>query len=98
MTDRRAKTSRANLGDHIPEALGSGPSTVVAVRLPPNLLAELDKYRGTHTRSDFVRQSVEATVGFMRDRPSPSGLGDNTIKPTPLGPIILDHLKGREPM
>ena len=66
MTDRRAKTSRANLGDHIPEALGSGPSTPIAVRVPPDMLEWIDRLRGGTTRSDFMRAAAAAAIDFAR--------------------------------
>lgn len=66
MTDRRAETSRANLGEHIPEALGDGPSTVVAVRVPPKLLEWIDRLRGDATRSDFMRGAAAQAVDFAR--------------------------------
>lgn len=66
MPDKRAQTSRANLGDHIPEALGDGPSTVIAVRVPPELLEWIDKLRGDATRSEFLRGAAEQAIDFAR--------------------------------
>jgi len=36
VSDRRAITSRANLGDHIPQALDPNGTTVIATRVPRN--------------------------------------------------------------
>ena len=56
--DRRAITSRANLGTHIPKALDPTGSTVVGVRIPNPILAELDKRRGDRSRSDYLRELI----------------------------------------
>ena len=58
MTDRRAKTSRANLGEHIPEALGPDGSVVVTVRIPRALLHKIDNCfaPGALTRSEAMRE------------------------------------------
>ena len=60
MTDRRAKTSRANLGHHVPEALGPDGSVVVTVRLPARLVAEIDAEakREDMTRSEYIRDCL----------------------------------------
>ena len=61
MTDRRSETSRANLGDHIPQALDPNGTTVVATRLPQhaaNLLAEKAAAQGI-TRSELIRRIIE---------------------------------------
>lgn len=72
--DRRSETSRANLGEHIPEALGDGPSTVIAVRVPPELLAWIDRLRGDATRSEFLRGAAEQAIDFARHPMSYSAL------------------------
>ncbi len=54
--DRRSVTSRANLGDHVPKALHPEGVTVVAVRVPNPIVAELDKRRGNASRSDYIRR------------------------------------------
>lgn len=63
MSDRRAKTSRANLGEHIPEALDSAGTTVVAVRLPVPVAEAMDRARGDRTRSEYIRALVEKATG-----------------------------------
>lgn len=62
MTDRRSKTSRANLGEHIPEALSPRGTVVVPVRMPIELAERLDKARGERTRSEYVREALEASL------------------------------------
>jgi hypothetical protein len=61
VSDRRSLTSRANLGDHVPAALGPGASVVVTVRLPAELAAELDAEvaRSGLTRTDILRWCIE---------------------------------------
>lgn len=66
MTDRRSETSRANLGEHIPEAVAPEGSEVVSVRLPKSVLADLDqlmlKYRPGITRSEYLRELIGTSV------------------------------------
>lgn len=60
MPDKRAQTSRANLGEHIPEALGPEGSAVIAVRVPLGLLREIDASCAEWgwSRSDYVRAAL----------------------------------------
>ena len=45
MSDRRSQTSRANLGEHVPERIDPGDETVVlTVRLPRRTLDELVRH------------------------------------------------------
>lgn len=68
MSDRRRETSRANLGAHVPAALGHGNSRVVAVRLPAWLADQLDEEtnRTGLTRSDIVRWCLEHALPESR--------------------------------
>ena len=62
MTDRRSETSRANLGDHIPEALDPQGTTVVATRLTQHantLLTEQATAIGI-TRGELIRRIIDA--------------------------------------
>lgn len=61
MQDRRRFTSRKNLGDNVPAALGPGRSRVVAARLPASLADELDAEaaRAGVTRADIIRWCLE---------------------------------------
>lgn len=59
MTDRRSKTSRRNLGAHIPEALSPAGSSSIGIRLTNDLLSRLDAARGDMSRSEYVRQLLE---------------------------------------
>ena len=70
MTDRRSKTSRANLGEHIPEALDPEGALTVSVRLPRRTVADLDAIAASWgvTRSEVIRSYVDfalrqATMG-----------------------------------
>ena len=58
MPDRRSETSRANLGQHVPEALDPDGTVVVAVRLPRDLLHKIDNSfaPGAMTRSEAMRE------------------------------------------
>ena len=56
--DRRSVTSRANLGEHIPEALDPRGSVVVSVRLPVPVVEVMDRARGERTRSEYIRALV----------------------------------------
>ena len=62
MTDRRTQTSRANLGDHIPEALDPTGTVVVAVRLPRATLEAIDRARGNRTRSEYLRVIIDTAT------------------------------------
>lgn len=68
MPDRRAKTSRANLGEHIPEALGPEGTAVIAVRVPLELLREIDAFctEWGWSRSDYVRAALNHTGATIR--------------------------------
>ena len=61
MTDRRSKTSRANLGEHIPEALDPDGALTVSVRLPRRTVAQIDAVAASCsvTRSEVIRSYVE---------------------------------------
>jgi len=71
MPDRRSKTSRANLGDHIPAPLGPGQSQVLTIRLPASLAAELDAEakRSGLTRSDIARWCIQHALPESRKVP-----------------------------
>jgi len=56
--DRRSETSRANLGNHIPEALSQEGSTSIGIRLPNELIAKIDTERGNEPRSVFIRRLI----------------------------------------
>jgi len=62
MTDRRSITSRANLGDHIPQALDPNGTTTIATRIPTHTLKRLDQARGNRTRSEWLRATIEAAL------------------------------------
>lgn len=64
MSDRRRETSRANLGDHIPEALDPNGTIVVGVRLPRNMAAALDRIaeRDGVSRSQVARDCIEYSL------------------------------------
>lgn len=68
MSDRRSRTSRANLGDHIPAPLGPGESRVITVRLPSTVAADLDAEvaRSGLSRSDIVRWCIEHALPESR--------------------------------
>lgn len=59
MTDRRSKTSRANLGDHIPQALDPKGTVIATVRLTTDLAAALDRARGPTSRSQYIRELLQ---------------------------------------
>lgn len=64
-TDRRSTTSRANLAGHIPERLDpSGRTAVVSVRLPSDVVAELDAEvkRSGLDRSTIIRWCLERSL------------------------------------
>lgn len=71
MTDRRSRTSRRNLGNHVPQPLGSGASRVLTVRLPAELADELDLEvaRSGLTRSMIVRWCLEHALPASRKVP-----------------------------
>ena len=71
MSDRRARTSRANLGDHVNAALGPGESRVVCARLPAQLADELDTEveRSGLDRSAIVRWCLERALPESRKVP-----------------------------
>jgi hypothetical protein len=58
--DRRSKTSRANLGAHIPEALSSSGTTRVATVVPNEWLEEINSAANVAgvTRSAWVRGAI----------------------------------------
>lgn len=60
MTDRRAITSRANLGEHIPEALSREGTTVIAIRLPKSEAQAIQRAakRAGLTVSEHVRRLI----------------------------------------
>lgn len=63
MTDRRSETSRANLGEHIPEALSPEGSAIITVRLPKPL-AEALRAEATErgvSLSELVRERLAAS-------------------------------------
>lgn len=62
MKDRRSKTSRENLGEHIPEALSRRGSVTIAVRVPVELAEALDKARGEASRSEYLREALGAAL------------------------------------
>jgi hypothetical protein len=64
MTDRRSETSRANLGDHIPEALDPQGTIVVGVRLPRSIVHEIEALAKAHelTRSQAIRDLLEGAL------------------------------------
>jgi hypothetical protein len=61
VTDRRRETSRANLGDHIPEALDPRGATVVAIRLPTATVEAIDAIATSNgvTRSEVLRSLID---------------------------------------
>ena len=59
MPDKRSETSRKNLGKHIKEPLGPTGSTVISLRIPNELLPQIDTQRGTQTRSNYLRQLLQ---------------------------------------
>jgi hypothetical protein len=70
--DRRSRTSRANLGAHVPDPLSAGgPSTVLTVRIPAELAAALDAEvaRSNLLRSDIVRWCLEHALPESRKIP-----------------------------
>jgi hypothetical protein len=72
MSDRRRHTSRKNLADHIPKRLDpSGRTAVVSVRIPSDLLAELDAEatRSGLGRSGIVRWCLEQSLPESRKVP-----------------------------
>ena len=56
--DRRSETSRANLEQHIPQALDPAGTLVVSVRLPVPAVEAMDNQRGDRTRSEYVRELI----------------------------------------
>ena len=56
MSDKRSQTSRANLGKHATEPLSPNGSTVISLRIPNDILPRIDKYRGSRTRSKYIRK------------------------------------------
>lgn len=62
MKDRRSETSRANLGDHIPEALSPEGTVTVAVRLPTETARRLDAARGSESRSAYLRRVITEAI------------------------------------
>lgn len=60
--DGRSKTSRANLGENIPEALSTEGTTSIGVRLPKGLLARVDAAAkaADMTRTEWLRAAAEA--------------------------------------
>jgi hypothetical protein len=71
MTDRRRHTSRRNLGNHVPQPLGTGPSRVLTVRLPTDLADALDieVARSGLNRSMIVRWCLERALPESRKVP-----------------------------
>jgi hypothetical protein len=72
MNDRRSKTSRANLGKHVPERLDpNGASVVLSVRIPASLATELDAEvaRSNLLKSDIVRWCLEQALPESRKIP-----------------------------
>lgn len=59
--DRRSETSRANLGDNIPQALDPEGAIAVTVRLPRNIVKVIDEIAEANdaTRSAVIRSFVE---------------------------------------
>jgi hypothetical protein len=64
--DRRALTSRANLGDHVPAPLDPEGSVMVGVRLPRHTVATIDQYADDNgmTRSEAIRYFIDYGVGI----------------------------------
>lgn len=64
MSDKRSKTSRANLGNHVPEPLSPAGTIAVGVRLPSDLLERVDATAASQglTRSEWLRQAIEAKL------------------------------------
>ena len=71
MKDRRSKTSRANLGDHVPQALSARGTVIVSVRLPAEVAAQLDAecQRANLPRSVIIRWCLERALPESRTVP-----------------------------
>jgi hypothetical protein len=59
--DRRALTSRANLGHHVPQALDPQGAIVVAIRLPTTTVEAVDAIATANgvTRSEVLRSLID---------------------------------------
>lgn len=60
---KAAKTAAEEAArEALEDALVYGPGTLVGVRMQPDLLAKLDKYRGGQTRPQAIREILEKNL------------------------------------
>ncbi len=56
MSVKRSQTSRANLGKYAEPTISPNGTTVISLRIPNDILPRIDKYRGSRTRSKYIRK------------------------------------------